>query len=376
MSIIHLTNTNDYQKSLLTRLAYLNIDFNKFQELKKSQKIIRISDLKSILLKPNEPYLGFLHLTRLKHRIVGITTTNLEILEKLKAAGLGDLEIVDLRVDKKSGFNGICFKDSMQNFGFSFRGTDLKTLSSFKSDAIADIEAFLTNNTTQITDAQSLFNKHHSPTGQNFLYGHSLGGFIAERIFLQNHTKISNTFVINPLHIGSSLLNTPSKLKVFRSPQKFNCFVIGGDYISSITKPTFFADNINYVENNGMYVNNPITNHLIEAAKFDEFGNFVKVPQKDAFKNYNVPQLDTIINFISDTPTKSFFRRIFLAPQKLFTFAQSRLSKLFKPKSKTQPADNTKNTSPCNWHPCETPVVPLHSNLDTEPPKELPSRED
>ena len=69
-------------------------------------------------------------------------------------------------MNKENGFNAICFRDSAQNIGFSFRGTDLKTFSSLAADGLADIEAFLTNNTSQIYKAERLFNKYKNEAGQ------------------------------------------------------------------------------------------------------------------------------------------------------------------------------------------------------------------
>lgn len=183
MSEILLDNLTEYQKSLLTRLSYLDIDFNKFQELKNQTKIT-ISDLKFLILNPNKTYLGDLHISKSTKLVTGVSTTNLEFIEKLEAAGLGDLQIVDFADDEKSGFQGICFRDSKQNTGFSFRGTDVKTISSLAKDSLTDVEAFLTNNTEQINQAQLLFQKYQNSNGQNFLYGHSLGGFLAENIYL------------------------------------------------------------------------------------------------------------------------------------------------------------------------------------------------
>ena len=175
---------------------------------------VTISDLRSLLLRPNEPYLGSLQVPHLKRVLSGVEITNLELLAELEDAGLGNLEVIDFANSNKSGFNGICFRDSMQNIGFSFRGTDLKTLSSLTIDSFADIEAFLTNHNEQVWQAQTLFAEHQSLTGQNFLYGHSLGGFLAESVYSQNHENITNTFVINPLHVDSKSLDNKSKIYI------------------------------------------------------------------------------------------------------------------------------------------------------------------
>lgn len=348
MSEILLDNLTEYQKSLLTRLSYLDIDFNKFQELKNQTKIT-ISDLKFLILNPNKTYLGDLHISKSTKLVTGVSTTNLEFIEKLEAAELGDLQIVDFADDEKSGFQGICFRDSKQNTGFSFRGTDVKTISSLAKDSLTDVEAFLTNNTEQINQAQLLFQKYQNSNGQNFLYGHSLGGFLAENIYLQNHENIANAFVINPLHINSQLLNTQIKINAFNNSNKFNCFVTGGDYVSSINAPNLFKNNIQYVQNNKQNVNNLIGNHLIEAGQLDENGNFVTCSKEEAFKGHTMPLATTAISIINNNKIKSFFGKAYLSAKDWVISMKNRLAKLFKkekaPKNLTRKTNTFKDNS-------------------------------
>ena len=239
MDRVSLNNLTEYQKSLLTRLSYLNIDCRKFEYVKKSRYVdkITISDLKFLISNFDELYIGSLHFPKFKKAVTNIDTTNIEFIEILENVGLGELEIVDYIDSKETGFNGICFKDSNQNVGFSFRGTDLKSFSRFAVDGANDVEAYLTNNTVQIDQAQTLFDKYKNISGQNFLYGHSLGGFLAENVYLQNYENIMNTFVVNPLHINSQLLDNEEKVNAFNDSLKFSCFVTGGDYVSDINTP-------------------------------------------------------------------------------------------------------------------------------------------
>lgn len=330
MSTLVLNRLTEYQRSLLTRLSYLNIDFDQFQQLKQSKGKITISDLQSIILRPNEPYLGNLRVPHLKRVLSGVEITNSELFEELKSADLGDLELLDLAYNSKSGFNGICFIDSMQNVGFSFRGTDFKTLASLTTDGFADIEAFLTNHNEQVDQALSLFSKHQSSSGQNFLFGHSLGGFIAESVYCQNKGNITNTFVINPLHIDSHSLDNKSKIAAFNDPIKFTCFITGGDYVSSINNPTLFTNNIHYVANNDRYLNNPIANHLIECAQFDEYGAFVECSKEEAFAGHESTELEAAIKFIKQEPVRGFFSKSFLTLKNYFSAIKLYLKNLFK----------------------------------------------
>lgn len=330
MNDLLLSDLTEYQQSLLTRLSYLNISFDKFQELQKSKSRIIISDLKSVISNPNEPYLGNLQVPQFKRVLSGVEITNLELLEELEFAELGSLEVLDLDHSNQSGFNGICFQDSMQNVGFSFRGTDLKTFSSLATDSLADIEAFLTNHNKQINQAEALFLAHQNSSGQNFLFGHSLGGFLAESIYSQNHENIANAFVINPLHIDSQSLDSQATIAAFNNPSKFSCFVTGGDYVSSINNPTLFANNVHYVANNDKYLNNPIGNHLIECALFDDHGAFVECTKEEAFAGHESPELEAAIKFIKQEPVRGFFSRTFLALRDYFSAIKLYLGNLFK----------------------------------------------
>ena len=330
MNDLLLNDLTEYQQSLLTRLSYLNISFDKFQQLKQSKGKITISDLQSIILSPNEPYLGNLRVPHLKRVLSGVEITNSELFEELKSADLGDLELLDLAYNSKSGFNGICFIDSMQNVGFSFRGTDFKTLASLTTDGFADIEAFLTNHNKQINQAEALFLAHQSSAGQNFLFGHSLGGFLAESIYSQNHENIANAFVINPLHINSRSLDSQATIAAFNNPLKFSCFVTGGDYVSSINNPTLFANNVHYVANNDKYLNNPIGNHLIECALFDDQGAFVECTKEEAFAGHESPELEAAIKFIKQEPVRGFFSKSFLTLKNYFSAIKLYLKNLLK----------------------------------------------
>lgn len=335
MKKVSLSNLTEYQKSLLTRLAYVNVDSRRFHKFNKEQTKITIADLRILLLKPHEPYLGCLHSPRLKKMISNATTTNAELITELIGAGLGDLEVIDLADDKETGFNAICFKDFLGDVGVAYRGTDLKTFSSLATDSLTDLEAFLTNNTEQINQAQALFEQHQNSNGKNFLYGHSLGGFLAECIYLQNYENVANAFVINPLHISSQLLDRQEKVNAFRNSNKFSCFVINGDYISPITSPELFADNVQYVENN-KEDDMVVRCHLIEAAKFDEDGSFVRCSRE-----IDAKWISTIVGFINNDKIKGVVTKAFLATKRFGDSVKKKIAKLFEKK------DNSSRIETC-----------------------------
>ena len=240
---ITLDNLNDYQKSLLTRLPYLDINMPKFEEIKQKCEIVTISDLYTALSTPNAPYVGDMNINGSTKYIAGIAITNASLLREMRSFGLGYLEIIEIIDNPKSGFFSICFSDSLSNKGFSFRGTDLKNIKSFAKDSYTDIESFLTNDTIQIIQAIDLFKKYANTNGKNHLYGHSLGGFLAENIYANNYRNIENVYVINPLHINTEQLDSQDKINAFNDSKKFECYVTGGDYVSTINSPELFKDN-------------------------------------------------------------------------------------------------------------------------------------
>ena len=339
MSKILLDNLTEYQKSLLTRFSYIDINIEQFRALQTQGKIT-IINLRDLILYPNKTYLGDLNISSSTRIVTGVNITNIEFFEKLIEAGLGDLEIVDISADKTSGFNGICFKDSKENTGFSFRGTDVKTLDSLIKDGMADIEAFLTNYTDQIEQANQFFKKHQNSNSQNYLYGHSLGGFLAENVYLQNHNDIANTFVINPLHINSIMFNMENQIEAFNDSQKFSCFVTGGDYVSEINPPTQFMNNVKYVKNNNHNVNNIIGNHLIEAAEMNPDGSFVQCSKEEAYKGHSTKLASYFIKLINNNRIKSFFGKTIVLAKDLALSFKNRFKRLFN-RNKSLQAPNT-----------------------------------
>lgn len=314
-----LANLNDHQKSLLTRLSYLGIDMDKFEELKQDGKEITISDLASVLSDPDTPYLGDIIHGSTKY-ITGVGTSNKELLDQLVDSGLGDLTVVDIVDSSKSGFYSICFSDSSNNKGFSFRGTDVKSFSSLAKDSITDFEGFLTNDTEQISQANELFEQLSNNDGKNYLYGHSLGGFLAENLYANNYENIANAYVINPLHINQEQLNTQDKINAFNNPEKFNCYVTGGDYVSPINSDALFEDNVKYIQNNHNNKNNIIGNHLIEAASFDENGNFITQSKEEAYKDFESPIASKAISILNNNKFKSFLSNGFNIMKKFISF--------------------------------------------------------
>ena len=331
-----LDKLNDYQKSLLTRLAYLNIDSNKFRKAKKIFGEVLISELRYLIVHEDELYIGSLHMPGLKKMLTHIDTTSLELVEELESAGLSDIEIIDFIDDNENGFNMICFKDKDENMGFSIRGTDPKSFSSFMLDGLADLEGYLTNKTFQINEADFIFNSYKNKNGKNFIFGHSLGGFLAENVYLRNYKDIQNVFVVNPFNINSNILDSKEKVEAFNDKDKFSCFVIDGDYVSLINLPMKFLENIHYVKNSNKTANNAIGNHMIEAGEFDDYGNFVECKKENMFKKYSDENADKILNFMRDEKNKGIMTNWFIKIKSYIYELRRKLRKLFKRKDENK----------------------------------------
>ena len=301
-----LDNLNDYQKSLLTRLSYVSLNIDQFKELTEKGEKITISDLSSLLSDPNASYLGTMKINdslkfdNLTKDFVGVDTSNKELIQELVDAGLGDLNIVNVVDDPQTGFQAICFSDSLDNKGFSYRGTDVKDPIGLGLDVYSDVANVLTNESVQLEQANNFFEQYSNSDGKNYLYGHSLGGFLAEDVFANNYENIENTFVINPLDINEDQLDTQEKIDAFNDPEKLSYYVIGEDLASTFNSSSLYEDNIKYIKNNNDK-NNELRNHLIESASFDEDKNFITTNKEEAYKGYEISPLSkgfvTTVNF-------------------------------------------------------------------------------
>lgn len=277
---ILLDRLNDKQKSLLTQLSYVNLDLEKFKQLQDIGKVT-INDLVQVLSNKDKPYLG-----SIAEKVTGIKTTSQELLQEMIDNSLGNIEILGLQKDEKSSFFAIAFADTQGNIGMSFRGTDVSNSKDLILDSLTDVNEYITNNSEQIQQALQFYEKYAQKNSSNYLYGHSLGGNLVEHILIKNLSNIKNAFVINPEHISQELLDTPEKINAFNDPRKFSCYVVGGDWVSDLKKFDLFQNNINYVRNNNSLKRNIMSEHAVEAASFNKYGEFDITSREKAFKGH------------------------------------------------------------------------------------------
>lgn len=277
---VTFNDLSDKQKTLLTQLAYINLDWKKYSQAKSNQNI-KISQLLPVLYDENAPYLG-----SAAQKVTGIKISSKELIEELIDNGLGDFEITGINQDDKTGFYAMALKDSADNTGITFRGTDVSNPKGLILDSLTDANEFITNNDKQVEQAISFFEQYASENDSNFLFGHSLGGNLVEHVMVEKTSDIKNAFVINPEHISKDLLNTEEKIALFNDPEKFSCNVIGGDWVSELKESKLFQDNIKYIKNNNSLKRNILSNHAVEAASINELGNFETTSKEDAFKGH------------------------------------------------------------------------------------------
>lgn len=277
---IDFTNLSDKQKTLLTQLAYINLDLEKYEQLKNGENI-NINQLLQVLQDENTPYLG-----TAAEKITGIKISSKELIQEMIDNGLGDFEITGVQQDDKTGFYAMALTDTTGNTGITYRGTDVSNPKELILDSLTDATEYITNSDTQVEQAIKFFEQYSGKDDTNFLFGHSLGGNLVEHVMVENADSIGNAFVINPEHISQDLLNMEEKITMFNDPKKFSCYVIGGDWVSDLKESNLFQNNIQYVKNNNSLKRNILSDHAVEAASINELGDFEITTRDEAFKGH------------------------------------------------------------------------------------------
>lgn len=307
-----LNNFNDYQNMLLAKISYLDIDLKKFERLRLQKGEVFVKDLMFCLKNPDRMYLGDINIlgnigSRLSKRdeqeaLAKVKQTDAELLLEIEKAGMGNLKIISVEQGSLSGLEAICFEDENGTRGFSFRGTDLKSISSLLNDVRTDVVSYFDGGKTfQIRDAKKMFEKYGNKDGKNRLYGHSLGGNIIENIYAKYYDKVEHVFSVNPFHIDPSILEYDDKIREAFNNPKYECVVTGGDVISMLNKDTLYKDRVRYIINNGIKDEKTklIFAHITECAKYDEYGNLVETTRENAYDGFENESVNAAIEIIS-----------------------------------------------------------------------------
>ena len=294
---------SDRKNTYLTQLSYLEI--NDEGKRKIAEGGLTIAELEPYLEKREEPFCdsagvgkdGFNAITK---PMVGDekVTTKGEIYDQLISSGMGDIKITDVTNNQNiasNGFQAMTFEDSQGNVGISYRGSDLDFSKGGMRDWIeADALEYFTGKSSQSEEALEYFNEHKNMEGNNYLYGHSLGGNLTSHVYLQNHDDVSRAFTINGNPINQKALDTPEKIAAFNDKEKFSCNIVSGDIVGHFKSCERYQDNVNYIQNNHNGKDSFIYAHLTQAASYDENGNFKKVSRDEMVQEmgsrYNVMQ--------------------------------------------------------------------------------------
>ena len=248
-----LSNLSDKQNHLLTQLSYQS---HILQDKYDGQSLNDIyKKLSSIYGKNNAEVKKF------KRYIDG---------------GLGDIVIKDVGNDKVTGFGAIAFEDSNGNIGISYRGTDGISKESI-NDWIGNVSALATGTSMQTAQAEAFYQKNRGKNDNNYLYGHSKGGNLAQSVFVNHYDEINKMHNLNPQPINPYGL-TPDQ-KIALNSDKVDIVVTEGDYVWFLGAIGYSLDKIRVMDNSA-----GSNAHTYDGRRYDKNGNIV--PGKQPILEY------------------------------------------------------------------------------------------
>ncbi|MBS6614343.1 MAG: DUF2974 domain-containing protein [Anaerotruncus sp.] len=248
-----LSNLSDKQNHLLTQLSYQS---HILQDKYNGQSLNDIyKKLSSIYGKNNAEVKKF------KRYIDG---------------GLGDIVIKDVGNDKVTGFGAIAFEDSNGNIGISYRGTDGISKESI-NDWIGNVSALATGTSMQTAQAEAFYQKNRGKNDNNYLYGHSKGGNLAQSVFVNHYDEINKMHNLNPQPINPYGL-TPDQ-KIALNSDKVDIVVTEGDYVWFLGAIGYSLDKIRVMDNSA-----GSNAHTYDGRRYDKNGNIV--PGKQPILEY------------------------------------------------------------------------------------------
>ena len=284
---VNLDNIKDSHKVLLSRMSYFDFTEEAFEKIKRGESI-KISELSEYIKEENS------------ENQINIEGKSAE-LKDLIEAGFGELEIVDIAKDE-SGFGALAFRDKNGNVGISYRPSDLSYDQIEKDWLGANLDEFMTGDSEQANQAKEFFARNKDEQGDNYLYGYSLGGSLANHTYLENYKDIKEAFVWNAPPIEDSIVfynrnqtEVRNIIEAFNDPEKYQCYATAGDYISQVKSTHLYPNNIKYIQSK--YTNdisNLVNNHMAEAVKYDAEGNF-KTTTKEKAMDGMLPVSDIMV---------------------------------------------------------------------------------
>lgn len=169
------------------------------------------------------------------------------LLRELCDIGLGELTVKEVGNDPVTGFGAIAFTDTAGNTGFSYRGTDGIKPESL-NDWLDNMVACGTGTSPQSNQAEQFFNTYKDLSGNNYLYGHSKGGNLAEFVYVNDYSHIKEIHLLNPQPLNPYSLTAEQRKAI--CSDSVDIVVVVGDYVWFLGRLPSYG-NIRFAEGNG-----------------------------------------------------------------------------------------------------------------------------
>ena len=269
---IDLSNVSDAQSIWLTQVSYLDIT-DEGKNLINSEGLT-ISELRDYLSEGDHASFGNLMGNTevsqfgVKMMVGEDLTTDYEVLDKLEELGLGDMRVTAIADNAETGFQAMALQDDMQNTGFSFRGSDFNWEKGGLDDWIdADAKEWLNGSSAQSQNALDFFDQNADPNGNNYAFGHSLGGCLTNHVFAENHDQMQGAFSFCGLGIDTDNLSQ-EQLDAFKG-DKYDCVINTGDLVGLLKDYSAYENNVRYAAVRDDLNHNFATSHLPQSTKMD-----------------------------------------------------------------------------------------------------------
>lgn len=239
-----LSNLNDKQNHLLTQLSYQS---HILQDKYNGQS------LDAIYKQMVATY--------------GKDNGDVKSFKKYIDAGLGNIVIKDVGNDTITGFGAVAFEDSSGNVGISYRGTDGLKLES-ANDWAGNLSSMATGLSAQTAQAEAFYEKNKGSKGDNYLYGHSKGGNLAQSVFVNHYDEIDQMHNLNPQPVNPYGL-TPDQIAALNS-DRVDVVVTEGDYVWFLGSLGYSFDKIRVMDNTA-----GSDAHTYDDRRYDKNGNIL-----------------------------------------------------------------------------------------------------
>lgn len=286
---INFENLNDLQKTWISELSYVDLTEEGYKKIIEGG--LTVKALKQYVKNPDLPFCGDILLGAKKFNALSAAVlgndhfpTKLDIVNALIENGLSNLKIKhtsDYPTPFASSFQALTLEDDFGNTAISYRGSDLYISNIIVREWLeSNILEYFSDTSTQVKEAIEYFKDHKNLNGNNYIYGHSLGGNLVSHVYLDCHDEFKEAFSINGTPINQKLIDTEEKKKAFND-KKFRFNVVCGDLIGQLKSCEAYKDNVNYIQNNNSMKAPALSSHLIQSSTFDKKGNFVKITEQE-----------------------------------------------------------------------------------------------